>query len=134
MEGIIILMEGIIRSIESLISNAKKSLNRPYTIETVKAKRTELKDFAVEEKVPIEISREILQKFEILQEEALELLVQHNKNKNNFVKILGTDGHLKLFFDDDWNCNYDIFSYGHDIEASWLIHEAALVLGDPEVL
>jgi len=49
-------------------------------------------------------------------------------------KILGTDGHLKLFFDDDWNCNYDIFSYGHDIEASWLIHEAALVLGDPEVL
>ncbi len=49
-------------------------------------------------------------------------------------KILGSDGHLKLFFDDDWNCNYDIFSYGHDIEASWLIHEAALVLGDPVVL
>ena len=49
-------------------------------------------------------------------------------------RILGQDGHLKLFFDDDWNCNYDIFSYGHDIEASWLIHEAALVLGDPEVL
>lgn len=49
-------------------------------------------------------------------------------------RILGQDGHLKLFFDDDWTCNYDIFSYGHDIEASWLIHEAALVLGDPEVL
>ena len=49
-------------------------------------------------------------------------------------RILGQDGHLKLFFDDEWNCNYDIFSYGHDIEASWLIHEAALVLGDPEVL
>ena len=80
-------MKCIIRSIESIISNAKKSLNRPYTIETVKAKRTELEklqkeleDIAVEEKVPIEISREILQKFEILQEEALELLVQHNKN------------------------------------------------------
>ena len=48
--------------------------------------------------------------------------------------ILGPDGHLKLFFNDDWQCSYDIFSYGHDIEASWLIHEAALVLGDSEVL
>ncbi|MBQ3606927.1 MAG: AGE family epimerase/isomerase [Bacteroidales bacterium] len=49
-------------------------------------------------------------------------------------KILGADGHLKLFFNDDWHCGYDIFSYGHDIEASWLMHEAALVLGDPAVL
>lgn len=49
-------------------------------------------------------------------------------------RIVGPDGHLKLFFDDDWNCSYDIVSYGHDIEASWLIHEAALVLGDAQVL
>lgn len=48
--------------------------------------------------------------------------------------ILGPDGHLRLFFDDDWNSGYDIVSYGHDIEASWLIHEAALVLGDEEVI
>lgn len=49
-------------------------------------------------------------------------------------RILGQDGHLRLFFDDDWNCGYEIVSYGHDIEASWLIHEAALVLGDADVL
>lgn len=43
-------------------------------------------------------------------------------------------GHLNLFFEEDWTNKYRIYSYGHDIEASWLIHEAALILGDPEVL
>lgn len=42
--------------------------------------------------------------------------------------------HLKLFFSDDWSCKSTIVSYGHDIEASWLIHEAAIVLGDKELL
>ena len=48
--------------------------------------------------------------------------------------ILRPDGHLRLFFDDSWNCGYSTVSYGHDIEASWLLHEAAIVLGDQEVL
>ena len=43
-------------------------------------------------------------------------------------------GHLRLFFDDDWTCKRKIYSYGHDIEASWLIHEAALVLDDKQLL
>lgn len=42
--------------------------------------------------------------------------------------------HLNLFFEEDWTNKYHIISYGHDIEASWLIHEAALVLGDEELL
>ena len=50
-------------------------------------------------------------------------------------KILNKEtNHLKLFFDENWNGKDHIISYGHDIEASWLIHEAALVLEDEKLL
>ena len=43
--------------------------------------------------------------------------------------------HLDLFFDMDWTREAGALeSYGHDIECSWLLHEAALVLGDEAVL
>jgi mannobiose 2-epimerase len=42
--------------------------------------------------------------------------------------------HLDLFFDMDWTRKSTTESYGHDIECSWLLHEAALVLADPDVL
>jgi len=43
-------------------------------------------------------------------------------------------GHLILFFDKDWTVRSEIDSYGHDIEATWLMHEAAEVLGKKELI
>ena len=56
------------------------------------------------------------------------------------------NGHLDLFFDDEWNTlppsSLSSFTFhfsprispGHDIEAAWLLHEALDVLGDNELL
>lgn len=51
-------------------------------------------------------------------------------------KILNPEtNHLDLFFENDWTRGAGhLESYGHDIECSWLMHEAAIVLGDAEVL
>jgi mannobiose 2-epimerase len=42
--------------------------------------------------------------------------------------------HLVLFMKDDWTPVGDGVSYGHDIELSWLIVEAARVVGDPALV
>ncbi len=47
-------------------------------------------------------------------------------------KILdASTGHLGLFFSNEWQREDAIYSYGHDIEASWLLLETAQVIGDP---
>jgi mannobiose 2-epimerase len=39
-------------------------------------------------------------------------------------------GHLFLFFAEDWSPRSGIISYGHDIEAAWLLQEAAGTIAD----
>lgn len=42
--------------------------------------------------------------------------------------------HLICFLDRNWNSTSTIDSYGHDIESSWLVYEAAGLLKDPVLL
>ena len=70
-----------------------------------------------------------------------ELLLRVEGSLRNLIdiftdKIMNPETHhLDLFFEMDWTRGAGrLESYGHDIECSWLMHEAALVLGDPKVL
>ncbi|MBE9583517.1 AGE family epimerase/isomerase [Mucilaginibacter sp. JRF] len=54
---------------------------------------------------------------------------------NNFSEhiIDAESGHLVLFFDEYWNRRSTTISYGHDIEAAWLLLEAAEIIEDEQL-
>jgi len=69
-----------------------------------------------------------------------ELRARHSSLLENLIEIFCSrilnpeTHHLDLFFDMDWTRKSTTESYGHDIECSWLLHEAALTLGDKAIL
>ena len=60
---------------------------------------------------------------------ALELLIHITLDK-----IVNNEKHFNLFFDMNWNSLVKDISYGHDIEGSWLLYEAALAIGDEKLI
>ena len=48
--------------------------------------------------------------------------------------VLKATSHLGLFFSNEWQLQSHIVSYGHDIESSWLLYEAAELLEDKKAL
>lgn len=49
-------------------------------------------------------------------------------------KIVAANGHVHIFFNDSWEVQTHEYSYGHDIESSWLLWEAAEIIGDDSIL
>lgn len=49
-------------------------------------------------------------------------------------KVMAADGHLQLYFKNDWTVLPGALSYGHDIETSWLMLECAEALDDESVV
>lgn len=49
-------------------------------------------------------------------------------------KFLNANGHLTLDFDENWKLISDYHSFGHDLEGSWLLYEAALVMKDEQLI
>jgi len=43
-------------------------------------------------------------------------------------------GHLHLFFDENWVEKPDVISYGHDIEAAWLLQQCAEISGNETLI
>jgi len=56
----------------------------------------------------------------------LNIFEEHFINKNNW--------HLHLFFDEYWNLKSRNISYGHDIEASWLLLDAANTTNNDDII
>ncbi len=56
----------------------------------------------------------------------LDIFIQHIINLENY--------HFHMFFDADWTVMMTTISFGHDIEGTWLLNEAAEVIRDHDTI
>lgn len=68
-------------------------------------------------------------KDETLRKDSIELLETIEKH---FINT--KTGHLRLFFDENWIEKPDVISYGHDIEAAWLLLQCAEILEEENLI
>ena len=68
-------------------------------------------------------------KDETLRKDSIELLETIEKY------FINTEtGHLRLFFNENWIEKPDVISYGHDIEAAWLLLQCAEILEEEKLI
>lgn len=65
------------------------------------------------------------EKLKQAQQKLIGVFIEKIVNRKNY--------HLHLFFEEDWRVKSTAISYGHDIEASWLLYEAVEVLAEPKL-
>ena len=68
--------------------------------------------------------------YRVWPDEDLKVLLQELIHDFKWCILDSETKHLGLFFDEFWVKKSSLISYGHDIEASWLLQEAAAVIAD----
>lgn len=71
--------------------------------------------------------------YTIWKDERLEQKIEELINIFSDIIIDKKTNHLILFFDEEWMPRSNIISYGHDIEAAWLIQEAAEIIKNKDL-
>jgi mannobiose 2-epimerase len=124
-----------------LEKHAKDTLNKGY-FEAFKEDWSPIKDMRLSHK-DINASKTMNTHLHVLEAYTSLLKIYDNqqlKESLNMLvevfleKFLNTENHYELFFDNEWNLLSDFISFGHDIEAAWLLIEAAKMIGGDEIL
>ena len=111
--------EGFSRDWKPVVENRMADANEPYSMNT-----------------HLHLLEAYAAVFEVWPEQAVKSRLRH-LCELFMDRIIRPDGHLGIFFDQEFNETKEskaVCSFGHDIEASWLIREAFEILGDRMLL